>query len=1031
MPDLTPGPRDELITTRLERALNDIDPALIDTLALDGVEGPRRLLLHLSRSIEPSLRAMGEDRHAAAQQASAVNALRQQVDASDDDGVVLPPQVLRGLRRPSIGLEGPAEIALPETAFSTSDLLVGGVGQPNIGNELNAELRSATSVDLICAFVIWSGVTRLRDAIADLIARGGRFRVITTTYMGATEARAVAELHRVGADVRIAYDARTTKLHAKAWLLERPGGLTTAFVGSSNLSHTALFDGLEWNVRLSNVDVPHLITRVRTMFETLWASNHFEPYREDDEDRLSEALGHQRRQDQVSFVGLEVRPFDEQQRILDRLMLERLRHDRHRNLVVAATGTGKTVVAGLDYKQLRRHHDDDLSLLFVAHRQEILEQSRQTFRHVLRDGSFGELHGGGQRANGRHVFAMIQSLDSEAIERLDPEAYDVVIVDEFHHAKARSYGRLLDHLRPTELLGLTATPERMDGQDVTEWFGGRIAYELRLWEAIDEGFLVPFQYFGVADDVDLSRVTWRRTGYDLGELSNVYTTEPLRVGKLLAAIQRTHPDPARMRALGFCVSVEHARFMAARFTAAGAASASVDGTTPTAERRRLLYELAQGRLRAVFSVDVLGEGVDVPTVDTVLLLRPTDSATVFTQQLGRGLRRADGKRYLTVIDLIGQQRREFRVERRLRPLLDLRRGSVREQVQQGFPFLPSGCHVEFDRQSREIVLDNLRQAAKLSTWSAMVADARELGGVSMLEYLEKTDRGVRDFYRGTDSSWTKLQREARIEWPSAVDADIERQLLRAVRRLQHVDDPERTSFLSEVLAHVSAPVIRRFTERQRRLLYMLHLSLWGSRSAFPNLDAGFRTLWPHAAIRGELVELLGVLDARSATLPAPSSLDPQVPLTTHAWYSRDEVLGAFALGSTEKPPQLREGVKSVKDARADLFFVTLHKSERQYSATTMYRDFAIARDRFHWESQATQSAGSASIRRYESGTSDVLLFVRERKEIRGGITAPYQFLGQLDYRDSTGSRPVSFTWKLRTPMPEDTFEVARAVAAAA
>ena len=855
MTDLTPGPRDELLTARLEAALADLDPALVDRLALDGVEGPRRLLLHLARAIEPALRALGEDRQAARQQAAAINALGHQIEGFDEEAVVLPPQVLRGLRRPAAGLEVPVEYPSPQTAFSTSDLLVGGVGQPNIGNELNAELRSATSVDLICAFVIWSGVTRLREAIADLKARGGRFRVITTTYMGATEARAVAELHRLGADVRIAYDARTTKLHAKAWLLERPGGLATAFVGSSNLSHTALFDGLEWNVRLSNVDVPHLIKRVRTMFETLWASDHFELYRDDDENRLSQALGGQRRQDQVSFVGLEVRPFDEQQRILDRLMLERLRHDRHRNLVVAATGTGKTVVAGLDYKQLRLHHGDDLSLLFVAHRNEILEQSRQTFRHVLRDGTFGELHGRGQRATGRHVFGMIQSLDADTVHRLDPEAYDVVIVDEFHHAKARSYARLLDHLRPKELLGLTATPERMDGQNVTDWFGGRIAYELRLWEAIDEGFLVPFQYFGIADDVDVSQVTWRRTGYDLEELSNVYTAEPLRVGRLLEAIQRTHPHPGAMRAFGFCVSVAHARFMAERFTAAGVASACIEGATPMVERRRLLHELAQGRLRAVFSVDVLGEGVDVPTVDTVLLLRPTDSATVFTQQLGRGLRRAVGKRYLTVIDLIGQQRREFRFDRRLRSLIDLRRGSVREQVEQGFPYLPSGCHVELDRQCREIVLDNLRHAAQLSTWPSLVADARELGAVSMLEYLEKTDRSVSDLYRGSESSWTKLRRDARIEWPSPVDAEGERQLLRAIRRLQHVDDPERTSFLAAVLSSVSAPDLRLVTERERRLLYMLHLSLWGTRSKFPDLYAGLAALWPHRAVRRELVEL--------------------------------------------------------------------------------------------------------------------------------------------------------------------------------
>jgi superfamily II DNA or RNA helicase/HKD family nuclease len=1031
MTDLTPGPRDELLTEQLAAALATLDPSRVEHDALDGAEGPRRVLQHLVRVLQPHLRGLGTDQGGAAAQAKLVNVL-QDGRSDPDDRLVIPPQVVRAIKAEPVGLEEPAPVPLPETAFSTSDLLVGGVGQPNIGNEVNAELRTATSADLICAFVIWSGVTRLRDAIKDLHDRGGQLRVITTTYMGATEARAVEELRRLGADIRIAYDARTTKLHAKAWLLQRPAGLTTAFVGSSNLSHTALFDGLEWNVRLSAVDVPHLIARVKTMFDTLWESEHFESYREGDEDRLATALGGQRKRDtQVSFVGLEVRPFDEQQRILDRLMLERLRHDRHRNLVVAATGTGKTVVAGLDYKQLCKHYGRDLSLLFVAHRDAILEQSRETFRHVLRDGSFGELHGGGRRATGRHVFAMVQSLRADTIDVLDPKAYDVVIVDEFHHAEAPSYRRLLERSQPKQLLGLTATPERMDGADVTAWFGGRIAYELRLWEAIDEGFLVPFQYFGIADDVDLQQLTWRRAGYDVAELSNVYTAEPLRVAKVLQAIQRVHPDPDGMRALGFCVSVEHARFMAKRFAAAGVPAVAIDGTTAPAERRLVLNDLERGQLRAVFSVDVLGEGVDVPSVDTVLLLRPTDSATVFTQQLGRGLRRAEGKRYLTVIDLIGQQHREFRFDRRLRPLVDLRRGSVREQVEEGFPFLPAGCHIQLDRQSREVVLENLRQAAKLSTWTSLLGDARELGDVSLLDFLDKTDREVGQVYRGTDASWTRLRRDAQLPVPVPADAREERTLLRAVRRLQYADDPERTAFFAEALAGSAPPDVTRISERHRRLLYMLHLSLWGQRSSFPSLQAGLAALWPHSAVRHELVELLGVLDARSETLTAPSFLSPDVPLLTHACYSRDEVLGAFDLGSTASPPQLREGVKWISDANTDVFFVTLHKSERQYSATTMYQDYAMSRDLFHWESQATQSAGSESIRRYESGDGDVLLFVRERKETRNGVTAPYQFVGPVDYVSSSGSRPVAFTWRLRTPLPEDTFEVARAVAAAA
>ncbi len=504
--------------------------------------------------------------------------------------VVLPARILQGIsERTPLGSVAPLP-ALPSTPLSQSDLLVNAEGQPNVGTELRRELASAGAVDLICAFVIWSGVRQLREALADLVNRGGKLRVITTTYMGATEKRAVDELARLGAEVRVALDARTTKLHAKAWLLERGSGLSTAFVGSSNLSHTALFDGLEWNVRLSAGDAGHVIDRVRMTFASHWESEHFVPY---DPERNGEELARALREHEsrsvgaattINFANLDVRPYPHQQRMLDTLTVERERHDRHRNLVVAATGTGKTVVAALDYRALCEAMGRRPSLLFVAHREEILRQSLATYRAALRDGSFGEIHGGGQFAGGKYVFAMIQSLQAERLERLDPDAFEVIVVDEFHHAAASSYERLLERLRPVELLGLTATPERLDGRDVSRWFGGRTAVELRLWEAIDEGFLVPFQYFGVADDIDLSAVTWRRGRYATEELNNLYSGDDRRVAKLLEAIGGIVCEPKLMRGLGFCVSVEHARFMAKRFTEAGLDSVALSGEDDAATR---------------------------------------------------------------------------------------------------------------------------------------------------------------------------------------------------------------------------------------------------------------------------------------------------------------------------------------------------------------------------------------------------------------------------------------------------------------
>ncbi|HWF51614.1 MAG TPA: DEAD/DEAH box helicase family protein, partial [Solirubrobacteraceae bacterium] len=603
---MAPGPRDHLITRDLEQELDRIDPEVRVEVPLDPAEGPSRLARHAMREVE---RELAVDETAVVQAERLNGVLRQLVGAREGrppGELALPPRVLYGIKARS-PLGDPVDLpALPATPFSQSDLLVNAEGQPNIGSELKAELGTADSVDLICAFVIWTGVRHLRDSLSEVVDRGGRVRVITTTYMGATEKRAVDELFALGANIKVALDARTTKLHAKAWLLERGSGLTTAFVGSSNLSHTALFDGLEWNVRLSSMDAVHVIDRVRMMFESHWASEHFDSYDPAvNGEELALALKeHDRRSlgesSTISFANLDVRPYPHQQRMLETLMIERDRHDRHRNLVVAATGTGKTVVAALDYRQLRER-DGDLSLLFVAHREEILRQSLATYRAVLRRGDFGEIHGGGRLAEGRHVFAMIQSLHEGRLQNIAPDAFDVVVVDEFHHAAADSYDRLLSHLKPRELLGLTATPERLDGRDVTDWFDHRIAVELRLWEAIDQGFLVPFQYFGVADGTDLTQLTWRRGGYAPEDLSNLFTNDDVRVAKLLEAIQRIVLDPGRMRALGFCVSKEHARYMARKFTDAGLASIALTGDDSPDVRDQGLGDLKAGRIRCVFS----------------------------------------------------------------------------------------------------------------------------------------------------------------------------------------------------------------------------------------------------------------------------------------------------------------------------------------------------------------------------------------------------------------------------------------------
>jgi hypothetical protein len=433
----------------------------------------------------------------------------------------------------------------------------------------------------------------------------------------------------------------------------------------------------------------------------------------------------------------------------------------------------------------------------------------------------------------------------------------------------------------------------------------------------------------------------------------------------------------------------------------------------------------------VFSVEVLGEGVDVPDVDCVLLLRPTASATVFTQQLGRGLRRAAGKSHLTVIDLIGQHRREFRFEDRLQAILDTRRGPIIDQVAADFPFLPAGCTVDLDRQSREIVLDNLRAAVRRSRWATLVADLRaEPDSTRLGDFLNRHDHRLEDVYRS--GSWTRLRRDAGRATAPPADPTFEARTLRALSRLTHIDDPERIVLYREQILANTPPRERDLDERHKRLMTMLAWGL-GSGTAGHEILADFlEALWREDAVRDELLELFDVIDQRSSTRASPSLLPSEIPLALHARYSRQEVIAALGFSEGVKPKVTQGGILWVPQAKSDVFFVDLHKAERDYSPTTMYRDYAINRELFHWESQSRQTPRQPTVQRYISHRSQgtrILLFVRERKTFELG-TQPFTFLGPADYVEHHGERPVAFTWRLPMPMPETLFETARSVAAA-
>ena len=397
--------------------------------------------------------------------------------------------------------------------------------------------------------------------------------------------------------------------------------------------------------------------------------------------------------------------------------MERTIHHRNKNLVVAATGTGKTIISAFDFKNYLKKNPN-AKFLFVAHRKDILIQARTMFAGVLRENNFGELWIDGEEpSNYKAVFASVMTLKNRIGQlQLTENYYDFIIIDEVHHIAANSYRPILDKFKPVILLGLTATPERNDGANILDDFCNTIAAEIRLPEALNRKLLSPFQYFGISDSVDLSNATWQNGRYLPSELSRLYAQNDIRIGEIIQKCKGYLRDFEDVRAIGFCVTKEHASYMAEKFVLAGLkADFIVSGNGRDELRESIKSKFQKKEINYLFVVDIFNEGIDIPEIDTVLFLRPTESLTVFLQQLGRGLRLADNKECLTVLDFVGNARPEYDFEGKFRALIGKTNSSTMEELEREFPHLPLGCSIVLEKKAKEYILENIKNATQLNT----------------------------------------------------------------------------------------------------------------------------------------------------------------------------------------------------------------------------------------------------------------------------------------------------------------------------
>ena len=620
---LKQGLYEQVVNTEIKDELRQLPEDSKHVEKIDTAESSSVLTQYLSEVVHKGLdRIAGDDISAQLNLVNKIVDLISQETAQDDlrdftvddEGEQLFALLSRDDPMMRIGQKKAKDLPRPETSIAQSSLFTGAVHEPQMFSELKKEIASADRIDMLVSFVKWSGLRLIIDDLQHFAERGGRLRVITTTYMGATDVKAVEALRNLpNTEIRVSYDTERTRLHAKAYMFYRETGFTTAYVGSSNLSNPAMSSGLEWNVKLTIKDMLPTIQKMEATFDSYWNTASFEVYEDGCRERLERALSTNGKADPTSEMQFvfDIQPYPYQQEILDRLQAEREVRGYYRNLVVAATGTGKTLISAFDYRRFcKAFSGSKPRLLFVVHREEILKQSRSAFRAVLKDPNFGELFVGSFKPSSlEHLFISVQTLASQKLYDVLPEDYyDFIIVDEFHHAAAPTYQGLLNHFKPKILLGLTATPERMDGKNVLDYFNGRIASEIRLPEAIERKLLCPFQYFGVSDDVDLSNIRWTRGGYDKAELNNVFSLNRAvaekRAGHIVNSLYRYVTDINKVRGLGFCVSVEHAKFMEAYFLSKGIPCMSLTANSSDKERNEARQRLVSGEIRFIFVVDL-------------------------------------------------------------------------------------------------------------------------------------------------------------------------------------------------------------------------------------------------------------------------------------------------------------------------------------------------------------------------------------------------------------------------------------------
>ena len=958
--------------------------------------------------------------------------------------------------------------ASPGKRVSRDRSIVTGGDDPLLPHLLS-NFTDAKRLDIAVAFTLQSGFRLLQPYLRELLGRGGSVRFLTGDYLGVTDPDALVVALDLEGDItaRVFETAKgPSSFHPKTYIFHYKNDYGIAFVGSSNLSETALRGGVEWDYRVVSTREPEGFADIAEAFENLFGHpatqdlthDWIEKYRP--RHRVASLLNLQDTDIPVEMPLPGISPHEIQKEALTALENSR-RVGNTAGLVVLATGLGKTWLAAFDSQ--RREFS---RILFVAHREEILAQALESFRQIRPEARLGKFDGNNKDIQADVLFASIQTLSNPRhLERFTPTEFDYIVIDEFHHGAAPSYTRLIDYFEPKFMLGLTATPERTDGGDLLSLCQENLVYRCDLGEGIRRKLLCPFHYFGVPDDVDYRNIPWRSNHFD----EEALTTAVATLARADNALDQ-YKKRAGIRTLAFCVSMRHANFMADHFQNEGIRAAAVHSGQNSAPRAASLERLKSGELDILFAVDMFNEGIDLPSLDTVMMLRPTESKIVWLQQFGRGLRTAEDKSHLTVIDYIGNHRtfllKPLTLLEALTPLkpTDREIWNALEKVQTGTLALPPGCEVVYDLESVEILKGLLKLGSKPEqAMREYYEDFKERTGQRPTAVEAFHDGFSPKFVQKAYGSWLRFVKEMgdlalgqklALESCGSVFDTFEKTpmtrsykmlLLKALLKLDRLPGEISLSDLGREVSRLAAASSKLRSDLSvqpedldavQTLLTKNPIAAWTGakgtkgksyfefsadtfRATFMVSDAereSFREL-TREIVDWRLAEYLGSEEENQSLNSPRETKAPTDAAKVELWqpYQRKEIPPLFGL----KFSTGNWNAGFISSGKHLFLLVTLAKETK--TANFQYQDRFTTADTFQWQSQNQTTQASKNGREIHDHLAmgiQVHLFVRRDSKTPNGTGGPFYYCGDVEFVDWDGDKPITVQWRLKKPLSE-------------